>query len=452
MGAFGGLVMTNRGRNLQAKAQTGKPLNFTRIAMGDGQLSGSSILDLNSMRSEKKSLEINKLKNLGDGKVAIGAIFSNQTVTTGFYFREIGLFAMDPDIGEILYSYGNSGNNAEYIPARNGDEIIEKNIDLITVIGSAANVTATIDESLVVETQVGAQKKADAAKAEAIGFVKSFGLGDTVQAVERLSIGNDLNNLNATGFYSGTALVNAPDATSFFFVQHFKNSDNVAMQIASRGSADIVYIRRKQTTWSAWVPLATQDWVQSFGIGNKTPTIVSDLNDATTTGVYVFTNTTLNTPSANQYGTVLVTNRTADRISQLAFLISGGQIPKLYIRVFGSAGWGDWAIISDSGAPSWTNLPLQNGATSNPGYPVQYTKIGNEVRLRGMLNGTVAAGTVFGTLPVGYRPGAPYMYLTTHDGTTALSAKIHISASGVMTLLSKTGDTHVTYVNTDFIT
>jgi hypothetical protein len=149
LGAFGGLILTNKGRNLQLKAQTGKPLNFTRIALGDGTLGGTSILDLNALRNERKSLNITKLKVLGDGKVVVGGVFSNSDITTGFYWREIGLFAMDPDIGEILYSYGNSGNNAEFIPAGGGADIVEKTIDLITIVGNAANVSATIEQSLV---------------------------------------------------------------------------------------------------------------------------------------------------------------------------------------------------------------------------------------------------------------------------------------------------------------
>lgn len=167
MGAFGGLVLTNRGRNLQLKAQTGKPLNFTRIALGDGTLGGASILDLNALRSERKSLNITKLKILGDGKVVVGGTFSNSDITTGFYWREIGLFAMDPDVGEILYSYGNSGSNAEFIPAGGGADIVEKTIDLITIVGNAANVSATINQSLIFETPEGAQEKANAAEANA---------------------------------------------------------------------------------------------------------------------------------------------------------------------------------------------------------------------------------------------------------------------------------------------
>ncbi|MFC9776233.1 phage tail-collar fiber domain-containing protein [Paenibacillus chitinolyticus] len=153
MGAFGGFVLTNKGRNLQAKAQTGVTLNYTRMGVGDGQLGGQSIPVLTKLIGEKKSLAISKLKIQTQGRAVIGAVLSNQDVATGFYFREIGIYAQDPDEGEILYCYGNAGANAEYIPPVGGADIIEKSIDAIVVVGNAANVTATIDSSLVYATQ-----------------------------------------------------------------------------------------------------------------------------------------------------------------------------------------------------------------------------------------------------------------------------------------------------------
>lgn len=149
MSAFGGMVLTNRGRNLQAKAQAGVELHFNRIAVGDGQLGSSSIVDLNALKNEIKSLNISKLKALSGGKAVVGTVLSNQDIITGFYFREIGVFAQDPDVGEILYCYANCGATAEYIPAGGGPDIIEKSIDLISIVGAASNVTATIEQSLI---------------------------------------------------------------------------------------------------------------------------------------------------------------------------------------------------------------------------------------------------------------------------------------------------------------
>lgn len=147
MAAFGQMMITNRGLALQAKAQTGTALQFTAIKIGDGQLSGQAIPTLQGLVSQKLSLPISKAMTQ-TGKATLGAYLSNASLSTGFFFREIGIFATDPAVGEILFAYANSGATAEYIPAGGGPDIVEKYIDLVAIIQSAANVSAVIDNSL----------------------------------------------------------------------------------------------------------------------------------------------------------------------------------------------------------------------------------------------------------------------------------------------------------------
>lgn len=153
MSSFGGLVLTNKGRNLQIKAQLGATIHYTRIGIGDGELGSSSIIDLNALKHEIESLDITKLRVLGDGQAVVGTMLSNQGMVEGFYFREIGIFAQDPDLGEILYCYGNAGSTADYIPAGGGSDLIEKAIDIVTNVGNAANVTAEISSNIYASAQ-----------------------------------------------------------------------------------------------------------------------------------------------------------------------------------------------------------------------------------------------------------------------------------------------------------
>lgn len=161
MSAFGGLILTNKGRALQAKAQTGTQLQFTKIKVGDGQLGGQSITELTGLIHEVKSLSATKFKVLPGGKAVVGCVLSNGGLLTGFYWRELGVYAIDPVDGEILYCYGNAGANAEYIPADGGADILEKAIDVITIIGNASNVSATIEQSQIYVTPQDLEGKVD---------------------------------------------------------------------------------------------------------------------------------------------------------------------------------------------------------------------------------------------------------------------------------------------------
>ena len=139
------LFLTNAGKLVQAAAQTGTALVFTRMQMGDGQLNGQLEIERTALVSPKQYISLNKLRINTDGTATIGAVFPGSVVGS-FYFRELGLWVRDPNnpASEILYGYANAGNGAQAIPGEGGPEIIEKVINVVMVIGNAANVSATI--------------------------------------------------------------------------------------------------------------------------------------------------------------------------------------------------------------------------------------------------------------------------------------------------------------------
>lgn len=149
MGQFNGSVLTDVGLALLTKAQAGTArIQFTRIGIGDGYAS-SDLKTLTELVNETKSLPILNINITGAGQSQVKAVLSNADLTTGQYVREIGLFANDPDVGEILYSVANAGSLADYIPPA-GIDVVEEVISFITVIGSASDVTATIEQKALV--------------------------------------------------------------------------------------------------------------------------------------------------------------------------------------------------------------------------------------------------------------------------------------------------------------
>ena len=147
MAAFINNDITTAGLIVLAKGVAGQKINYTKIVLGDGYLEeGQTPRTLTGVVSPKATVDITKLKINGDGTVAVGGIFTNGDETEGFYYRELGLYAEDPDpeVGEVLYCYGNCGDLAEWIPPSGGATIVEKTIDIVTAIGTATNVTAYI--------------------------------------------------------------------------------------------------------------------------------------------------------------------------------------------------------------------------------------------------------------------------------------------------------------------
>ena len=147
---FSGGILTIKGLALMSKVMSGQTnLVFTKIKIGDGELGSSAPQDLSDLKHIIKTLDIRIANNNNDGTFDLTGYFSNQGLTTGFYWREVGLYATDPQLGEILYSYDYAISNPEYIAAEGGPTVLEKTIRIGATIGSAQNVSAVINSSLI---------------------------------------------------------------------------------------------------------------------------------------------------------------------------------------------------------------------------------------------------------------------------------------------------------------
>jgi len=153
MADFRGTVLTQKGRNLLAKAQTGAQLTFTKIKLGDGLWDTSTDpTQLNDLVSPKLNLPIQDIRVVDDGTVRLRFVLTNTGLSQGFFMREIGIYAQDPDLGEILYAVAYAGDRADFIPA-DGVTKVENVVDIYTVIANAQNVTAVISDTVALASR-----------------------------------------------------------------------------------------------------------------------------------------------------------------------------------------------------------------------------------------------------------------------------------------------------------
>lgn len=146
MAAFPKMTLTNAGQALQTKVLAGATLTFTRIALGDGQLNGQPIAPLTALISQKATVEVDSVRVVNTTTAQVAGFFSNADISTGFWWRETGVFAQDPDMGEILYGYTNAGDAGDYIPTV-ADTRVEKYIYCSIAVANADTVNITIPSS-----------------------------------------------------------------------------------------------------------------------------------------------------------------------------------------------------------------------------------------------------------------------------------------------------------------
>lgn len=142
--------ITVQGLNVIAKLVAGSTLQFTRIAVGDGAMpSDKTPLTVTDLTNKLFDVDINSVENNGNGSATVTGYFSNADKETGFFYRELGLYAKDPDTqAEFLYCYGNAAADAEWINPSGASSVIEKEVKIVTLIGNAETVTAEIKSGI----------------------------------------------------------------------------------------------------------------------------------------------------------------------------------------------------------------------------------------------------------------------------------------------------------------
>jgi len=124
--------ITKKGREYLAKIQAeNKPINFSKIKIGDGRLDNydnpAELEHLINQKVEKGILTLNQEHDT----VILTTNIDNVSLRTGYYPREIGVFVNDNG-QEIMYYYMNDGDETSWIPPEtDGPFKIELKLNLI---------------------------------------------------------------------------------------------------------------------------------------------------------------------------------------------------------------------------------------------------------------------------------------------------------------------------------
>ena len=145
-------ILTNRGRDLQLKVEAGEKLKMTRFKLGDGMETTAEAADLNDLMGAKIAFGITGIERLGTLCKFTGVVTST-SVSAGFRAREWGLFAEDPDLGEILYMIA-LDDRPDYIAAQ--DAVLNSTITyaLNVDISQTSKIEPVIDPQGLVTTEI----------------------------------------------------------------------------------------------------------------------------------------------------------------------------------------------------------------------------------------------------------------------------------------------------------
>ena len=277
MAQFPGLRLTQQGNQMIIRSTSGREsdqLIVTKAILGDGNLT-NSIEQLTSVVSAKLDVSLTNMSNGENGTRVFKFEFDNQRVNTGFYWREVGIYAKNGQSGEEkLIAYSNASGLTSYIPDKNSP-IPMQSLQIALAVGDSTNVAAQIDLGVSVSrADVEALINTHKADITAHGLEKYAG-GATIPSNIR-----NWNDLTKPGIYECNAGVlgwaNAPSSSKIYpygQIHVTKTDGNVITQTFyshGQGKAIKQASRTFYVAWGAW---------QYFGDWDNTITGIAKHNE-----------------------------------------------------------------------------------------------------------------------------------------------------------------------------
>jgi len=150
MANWQGAKVTNKGLALIAKITAGNTkLNITRIAFGSGNL--TNIDNAERLVREIDNAEI-ITKVQKNNTCTVTVRLTNANFNTAQNIAEIGIFATDPDEGEILFA-GMVDANPDFVQAASSSTLVAKTVTMGIGYSNSDNVTISLSNSMWVTAE-----------------------------------------------------------------------------------------------------------------------------------------------------------------------------------------------------------------------------------------------------------------------------------------------------------
>lgn len=197
MAEWSNATMTDVGADLQAKVNAGKTkLTFTKIKVGSG-VNATNPLALTDVISSKWETTNFVVKQ--EGKiVSVDTFITNNGITEAFRMSEIGLFAQDPDKGEVLYAYL-TDPEPDRMPAEGGSVVVSQELNIGMIFSNTGNVSLTVNMGALVNQEQLKEHNTDISSHPAITAMIAKILGATDWQENPVSNLKDIKNLLGQG-------------------------------------------------------------------------------------------------------------------------------------------------------------------------------------------------------------------------------------------------------------
>lgn len=149
MNIWNNTILTEKGLALMSKLTQGTSLEITRAVTGAGFVTPGMLVKETDVTVKKQELTFRPVAYPATGKCAITVSLTNEGLDKGYTATQVGLFAMDPDEGEILLiiSQSTDADTGTIVPSESEMSGYSADWTFYLQYGQADSVNVTVDPS-----------------------------------------------------------------------------------------------------------------------------------------------------------------------------------------------------------------------------------------------------------------------------------------------------------------
>lgn len=147
MNIWANTVMTQKGLALQTKLIEGTKLQITRAVVGTGFVTPGLLNQQTAVSDPRQELSFRPVTYPEEGRCTLAVHLDNDELTEGYMATQVGIYAMDPDEGEIVYfiAQATSADKGTEIPAAHESPGYTAEWTFYVQYGQADEVTVMVD-------------------------------------------------------------------------------------------------------------------------------------------------------------------------------------------------------------------------------------------------------------------------------------------------------------------
>ncbi|MCD7819930.1 MAG: hypothetical protein LUH07_12920 [Lachnospiraceae bacterium] len=149
MADFSKAITTVKGQELMTKLLAGEvsQIEFTNVSLSSTVYDENDLEDLEALDGIEQTSAVSMVTREDDTTVQVEASFSNTELETGYYIRSLGVYASDPDDGEILFAAAVETSGTSQMTAYSGISISGAYVKIALTVSNSDNVSITVSSA-----------------------------------------------------------------------------------------------------------------------------------------------------------------------------------------------------------------------------------------------------------------------------------------------------------------